>query len=292
MLSMHNKGISLQNEDTSFAFLGTGHIAGTLIEAMINQGYKQEKIIATRRNYKKLSEYAHRYGISVTTDNSEAVRKAQVVFLCVRPHQIKSLLTEIIPCIESSHHLVISLVAGLRLETLLSLISCPVARLMPNIAGRVKASVTAFLPSPQMEDNFLRLAQDIAASLGSVVPVEDDVQMDIYTALCGSGVAYIYYYLSLLTNCGTSLGLSPEQSSRAAFHTMQGALHLMKQEGKDPACYLDEIKVPQGTTAAAMDVLKEGSMDKTLLYACRAAQSRSAAIGEELNASLRSLLRN
>ena len=278
----------MSRKDNSFAFLGAGHIASALIENMLNQGYDGKKIIATRRNQRKLIEYAARHNIRTAVSNSEAVQKADVVLLCVRPNQLRPLLDEVLSLLDSRRHLVISVIAGLRLDTLTSLISCPVVRLMPNMAGRVGAGVTAFLPSANTTGESLILARDIAKSLGVVLPAVDDQQMDSYTALCGSGIAYVYHFLSLLTDSGASLGLPAEQASLAAFHTMRGAIRLMEQEGKDPATYLAEIQVPQGTTAAAMDLLAVDSFKQTLLSACRAAQTRSAAIGGELAVSLNS----
>ena len=276
-------------KDRTLAFLGCGHIASALVEGIINCGYKRDKIIITRRNKEILQEQARRLGVRPAASNEEAVSQAEIILLCVRPGQVKSLLDEIGSGFNRQQSLVISLIAGLRMDTLQSCIAKPIVRFMPNLAGRIGFGVTAMLASADVQQEDMNLAQDMASALGFVVTAKNDEEMNTYTALCGSGIAYMFYFLASLSQSGAQLGLSKEMSSDAVFQTLRGAIRLIEKEGGDPMEYLNEIQVPQGTTEAAMEVLAGGDFQQAIAGACTAAKERAAALGEDLALSLKSL---
>lgn len=273
----------------TLVFLGAGHIASTLIEGIIKQGYEREHIILSRRNKQELTRQAHKWQVQSAESNLAAVRQGDIILLCVQPKQVKDLLAEVQSELDSRRHLVISLVAGLHMDVLQSKLGVPIIRFMPNIAGRIASGVTAMLSSTDVNQQDLDTAKSLASSLGVVVEVEDDEQMDSYTALCGSGLAYVFYFFASLAKSGELLGLKPEESSVAAFHTIRGAIRLIEEEKRHPNNYLQEIQVPHGTTEAAMKVLAAGDFEQALIRACKAAKERSGVLGKEMAASLQSL---
>jgi len=273
----------------TLVFLGAGHIASTLIEGIIKQGYSRDHIIISRRNKQELERQAYKWQVQPAKNNLLAVRQGEIILLCVQPKQVKDLLVEVQSELDGKRHLVISLVAGLHMNVLQSVLSVPIIRFMPNIASRIGNGVTAMLSSADVHPQDLDTAKNLASSLGVVVHAADDKQMDSYTALCGSGLAYVFYFFASLAKSGELLGLKPEESSMAAFHTTQGAVRLIEEEKKHPNSYLREIQVPRGTTEAAMKVLMAGDFEQALIGACKAAKKRSEALGKEMATSLQSL---
>ena len=277
------------NKPKTLVFLGAGHIASTLIEGIIKQGYSRDHIIISRRNKPELERQAYKWQVRPAANNLAAVQQGDIILLCVQPKQVKDLLAEVQSELDTRRHLVISLVAGLHMKVLQSALSVPIIRFMPNIAGRIGNGVTAMLSSTDVHPQDLDAAKSLASSLGVVVHAADDEQMDTYTSLCGSGLAYVFYFFASLAKSGELLGLKPEESSVAAFHTVQGAVRLIEQEKRQPNSYLAEIQVPHGTTEAAMKVLTAGGFEQALIAAAKAAKERSKELGKEMTSSLESL---
>ena len=103
--------------DNTVAFIGAGNMAQCIIGAMIRQGYPAENIIAANRNAEKLKVLESQYQIATTTDNIEAVTKADVIVLAVKPQMMAEVCQQIIEqAPESQEKLFISVAAGISIE--------------------------------------------------------------------------------------------------------------------------------------------------------------------------------
>ncbi|RLG58979.1 pyrroline-5-carboxylate reductase, partial [Candidatus Geothermarchaeota archaeon] len=87
------------------ALIGAGTIGRAVIESLLSSGFKG-RIIATRRRIEKIMDLVER-GVEVTRNNKEAAKRAQVIIICVKPNDVKKVLSEIRDEIENK--LVISL---------------------------------------------------------------------------------------------------------------------------------------------------------------------------------------
>ena len=110
-------------EQVRFAFIGGGNMAEALIKGLLSGlGVTPQQIMATdvvpeRRTYMQTT-----YGITTSADNKHAVQESTVVILAVKPQIMPMILEEIAPVV-NSETLVISIAAGITLQTLqLSLI--------------------------------------------------------------------------------------------------------------------------------------------------------------------------
>lgn len=269
--------------DRRLAFLGFGQIASALLDGLVAGGYPPQCLVVSGRDRKALAEKARTRGLTAAANNRAAVQGAEVIILAVKPNQARPVLTEIAPQLKSGHHLLLSLVAGLRLDTLRRLQPCQTIRVMPNLASRVRRGFTTLLAAPNVTAEQLRWTQDLFTLVGYLVPAADDHQMDVYTALCGSGPAYFYYFLEALVTSGLALGLAPEDARAAAVQTGLGALHMVAADRRPLAAHIDDIAVAKGTTRAALTILQSSNLEAKLQAACEAATRRADAIGQELD---------
>ena len=71
----------------TIAFIGSGNMGGAIIGGIISAGLVEPKnIIAADPSEKARMSLQEKYGICVTTDNLEAVKDADIIFLAVKPH--------------------------------------------------------------------------------------------------------------------------------------------------------------------------------------------------------------
>ena len=269
--------------DRPIAFLGCGNIVSAILDGVCAAGYPSQGIVVSARDRQSLREKARIWGATAAATNAQAVQKAAIVVLAVKPMQAVRVLTEIAPHLKSDHHLLISLVAGLKLDTLAKLQPCPAIRVMPNLASRVRHGLSAILAAPGVDLAQLQWTRDFFALVGHLAQARDDDQMDVYTALCGSGPAYFYYFLEALVKSGISLGLSAEDAQSTAVRTGLGALQLVAAGSRDLAAYVKEIAVAKGTTRAALDILQSSDVQEKLSSACAAAAQRASGIGDALD---------
>ena len=93
-------------------FVGCGNMAQAMLKGILSKGlYKKEEIIVSRRSESALADIQKEYGVTVTTDNAEVAKKADIIILAVKPIQFPTVIGEIRKEV-TEEKLVISIAAG------------------------------------------------------------------------------------------------------------------------------------------------------------------------------------
>ena len=169
------------------AILGAGNMGGAIAKGLVRSGLSAADITLTRTQ-PEVPEDLAALGLAVTTDNTEAVAGAEVVFVAVKPWLVSTVLQPIAAKIPSGA-LVISVAAGVTLADLRADLSrakgVRLARIMPNTAVGLCCGVTAIAgETPEARD----AAKALLDRLGLTVVCGED-RFGAITALsgCGSG---------------------------------------------------------------------------------------------------------
>lgn len=263
-------------EQQTITFLGAGAMGEALIRGLLRgAGVHPTQITATDVVPQRLKLLKRELGISVTSDNRAAVRKASVVVLAVKPNTVPAVLEGIGDLITASQ-LVLSIAAGVTIRAIESQLKneAPVVRVMPNTPCLVGQSAAALAPGSHAGEKHLALAEAIFDSVGLTVRVEEKL-MDAVTGLSGSGPAYVYVFLEALSDAGVRMGLPRDVATRLAAQTVKGAAEMALQTGKHPGVLKDMVTSPGGTTIAGLHELERGRLRGTIMNAVEAATKRA-----------------
>jgi pyrroline-5-carboxylate reductase len=154
----------------------------------------------------------------------------------------------------------LSIAAGTRIARLEELLggSVPVVRCMPNTPAAIGKGAMALVGNAHVDRPALELVTDLLSASGEVVVLEDERLMDAVTAVSGSGPAYLFHFIEALAAAAEKTGLPKEVAARLALQTVYGAACLAHESGTDPAELRRQVTSPNGTTAAALEVLMGG----------------------------------
>jgi pyrroline-5-carboxylate reductase len=237
-------------------------------------------LLATDISPERLEVLKERYQIQVGAQNLDAVLWADVIILCIKPHVINEVLTEIQSSV-SEKQLVISVAAGVPLKRIQDKIglTIPLVRAMPNTPAVIQEGVTALSGCKGLALERLKVAQGLFESVGKVVVVDESL-MDAVTGLSGSGPAYVYLAIEALIDGGVRVGLPRNIAHILAVQTVLGAAKMVKETGEHPALLKDRVTSPGGTTIAGIQRLEEGGLRATLIEAVEAATYRSSQLGK------------
>ncbi|AGA65236.1 Pyrroline-5-carboxylate reductase [Liberibacter crescens BT-1] len=205
--------------------------------------------------------------------------KAEIVLIAVKPHDIDTVIPIIKSLIEETT-IVISIAAGKTLAYFRkNLGDIAIIRAMPNIAATVKCSVTAVFANKKINSNAHQKVNKLLSILGTVEWLLKEEDMDIVTALSGSGPAYLFYLIECMANAACKLGLPQNLSVRLARDTIIGSSELIRQSTDEISTLRENVTSPGGTTEKALSVLlgKDG-MQALFDKALAAAQMRSKEI--------------
>jgi pyrroline-5-carboxylate reductase len=204
-----------------------------------------------------------------------------VLVLAVKPQTFEAALAGGARDLIGSDTLIVSIMAGVsaaRLEALCG--TGRVMRAMPNTPGAIGKGVTGLFRGPGASAADAALACDLLAPLGAVEPLPTEAAMDALTAVSGSGPAYVFLLAEALAAAGEAEGLTPDLAARLARATLVGSAALLDAGDVRPEALRKAVTSPQGTTAAALDVLMaEGGLVDLMTRAVRAAAARSRELG-------------
>ncbi len=250
------------------AFIGAGKLGSILIQALLKSGCLAPKTTwATVHQPSRTSALADKLGIPISTNNLEAVSKADIVFLCVKPQSVIEVVREIRPQL-TSRHLLISVAASVPTSLIEQEIpeGVPVVRAMPNTPCELGYGATAVCRGRFATPEHLARAVAFFDTVGRTVVVEEKL-MDAVTALSASGPAYIYIILESLAEAGVKVGLPRDTATLLAAQTTLGAAQVVLQTGRHPALLKDAVTTPAGCTVDGLLELEAGGLRVTLIKA-------------------------
>src|SRR5262245_29984539 len=102
----------------TIAFIGAGNMGSALIKGLIASKQNPAGLSASCPSIAHLNPLREHYGIHITTDNTENILRADVIILAVKPQIIQTVAAEIAPSLTQRKPLIISIAAGVEIQTL------------------------------------------------------------------------------------------------------------------------------------------------------------------------------
>ena len=259
------------------SFIGTGNMGAALIKGL--SGVESVNLMGFDLDREKLNVLCAECTLSAVQTMQEAVEKADYVVLCVKPQQMKAVLAQIEPALASAKCLV-SIAAGVTCAQLSEWTggACPVVRVMPNTPALVGGGVSAVcLDDPRLTQGQKDMVKDIFASVGTVHVLEEKA-FDAFTAVAGSGPAYVFYFMEALIEAGVASGLPRPQATSIVTELLQGSVKLAQTSMGHVSLLREMVTSPAGTTIAALTHFDRQAVRAATIDGVLAAKRR----GEEL----------
>ena len=210
--------------------------------------------------------------------SSENKNEYEVIILAVKPSAIKSASKNIKKYL-NKESLVISIAAGVSTAKIEDYIGkIPVVRAMPNLAATVGESATAICAGGHADANHIDLAQQLVLSISQVVVVDEE-QMNIVTALSGSGPAYFYLLTQYLIDAASEKGLDEDIARILGEQTLIGAARTLNKEPDNVEELRIKVTSPGGTTQAAIEDFESNDLASLVKSAVNAAFLRAEELG-------------
>jgi len=201
-----------------------------------------------------------------------------IVLIAVKPQ----MMPDVVPKLNklgNSKTLFISIAAGTSISYFQRILGnqTPIVRAMPNTPASIGKGITAIIANAYVSDIELKATEKLLSSVGEIVSLDSEEQMDAVTAVSGSGPAYVFHLIEALADAGQANGLNAELSMTLAKATVAGAGLLAETSNEDPTNLRINVTSPGGTTAAALKILmdQDTGFNPLLSKAVEAASNRS-----------------
>jgi len=270
--------------DHTIGFIGGGNMARGLAGGLIKNGWDPARLCLADPDAAKRDALEQGLGVKCFAANTEVVVRAEVLVLAVKPQNMKAVVHEIAAAVRGGKPLMISIAAGIREGAIQRWLGggIPIVRVMPNTPALVGSGASGLFANPLVSDAQRDQAESILRAVGVTAWLEDEAQLDVVTALSGSGPAYFLLVMEGLEQAATANGLDAQTARLLTLGTAFGAAKLALESQEDPARLRERVTSPGGTTEKALAVLEQGDIRGLLRDALEAAAQRSRELADML----------
>lgn len=253
-------------------FIGGGNMARALISALLREGFAAGDL-CVGEPLEAAREALHRdFAVAVSADNGLCAG-CDLLVLAVKPQEMRNVLTALRPTLAGRTPLLLSIAAGIRIDDLRAW--CPglqVVRAMPNRPALFGAGATALFAAADVTVAQRIAAERVLGAAGITVWVRSESELDVVTALSGSGPAYFLLLAESMAAAAVQLGLEPATAAKLAAQTLYGT-GLIAHHDPDLAAQRAAVTSKGGTTAAAIASFEHDGF-AALVHAALAAATR------------------
>lgn len=259
--------------------VGAGKMGSALLRGWLEEGLDPDQVyILDPAPGDEIKALESSHGIHLNAPPQPAA----IVVLAVKPQIMADILPTLSPHL-SEQSLVISVAAGTAIDAIKAGLGAEYAiiRVMPNTPAAIGQGISVGCPSARVSEQQKQIADRLLQAAGEVAWVDDESLIDPVTGVSGSGPAYVFHLCEALAAAGEEQGLSKELAMQLAKATIAGAGALMMESTETPAQLRQNVTSPNGTTAAALEVLMDESAGLPALM--RKAVAAATARAKELS---------
>ena len=261
----------------NIAFIGTGNMGGALARA-VRAALPEAELYLSDRSREKAEALAEEIGAEVL-DNETAARRADYLFLGVKPQMLGNLAEEIgeVTAARGNAITLVSVAAGVRINSLFGK-NVPVIRIMPNTPVSVGKGLVLWCANGTVQPGGKQDFRAMLAKAGVLSELPEGL-IDAGCALSGCGPAFVCLFLEAMADGAVTCGLPRAQATEYAAQTLLGTAALLLETGKHPGELKDAVCSPAGSTIAGVRALENGAFRADVMNAVIAAFERTKELG-------------
>lgn len=266
----------------TLGFIGCGTMGEAIMRGVLRSGnLPPAQLMGADRYQKTADAVAERHGVRTSTDPLDVAKAASVIVVAVKPQTMKAALDSDDMRSALAGKLVVSVAAGVTLAQIAAwLPGIAIIRAMPNTPALIGEGMTALARGASVSDSQIAVAMEIFEACGRCVEI-DEKNMDVVTALNGSGPAFAYLILESLADGAVMMGMQRDVAFTMAAQMIQGSARMVLQTGLHPAALKDQVTTPGGCTIAGLLTLEDGRIRSVLARAVEVATKVAGGLGKD-----------
>lgn len=266
----------------TIGFIGSGKMAGAIIKGLIKTGFaKPEELIASQAETEGIEEKSKALGIKITLDNKEVAQNSKIILIATKPNQAIDVLEEIKPFI-TSDKLVASIAAGVTTEKLELHLpeKTRVVRIMPNTPALVGEGMSGMVGGKFAKKEDLEYIHNLLSTIGKCIVVDNEAQIDIVTAISGSGPAFFYKVINEIARAGEKLGMDYEKALLLSIQTAIGSAKMALNREITMEELISNVATKGGCTRVGVDCMDEYNTEKVFYDVIKSTTEKACQLGK------------
>ena len=257
-------------------FIGCGNMGSAMIRGMIqSKVVVPEKIIVNDRNVKKMKSLNTDLGVQMEKSANNLVKKADIIFLAVKPNVYGTVLEEIKKDF-TKDKIFVSIAAGITKAFIENILGDDkkIVRSMPNTPALVGEGMSALSPNKNITQEMMDEIIELFEAFGEA-EIIDEYLFHSVIGVSGSSPAYVFKFIEAMADAAVLGGMKREKAYKFAAQAVLGSAKLLLETGKHPAELKDMVCSPGGTTIEAIASLEKNAFSGTVIEAIEACMDKS-----------------
>ncbi len=240
--------------------IGNGAMAKSIVLGLP----EKYEITVVGRSEEKLQIFANECGCGYALLDDYDISDQNVIF-AVKPHVLEQTAAKL----RGKAKVLFSVLAGTTLAQLQNAIKAQYyIRTMPNVGATYNASTTTLTGDVSQKE----LSIELFSSIGKAVWVDSEKELDIATALAGSGPAFLALAAEAMADAAVKCGMRRDLAKEFTANNFYSFAKLIENE--NPADIKDKICSPAGTTIEGVKALEDNGARKAFFSAVEKAYER------------------
>lgn len=245
--------------EKKIGIIGYGSMGKMLFSKFVGSKIvKESGLFIANRTYKKITTLNTIYPqINICKNNTDAARNADILFICVKPLEIKTVLLEIIKDIKNNCH-IISLNGSVLFKQLEQItINKKLSKVIPSITAEVNQSVTLMCHNDYTENVDKNNLKELLECFGTVVEIpEKEIGMGSELTSCMPGfIGSIFKVITDEAEKHTSI--NKQDIIKMAIETMYGTGKLLLENGMTFDNLIDRVATKGGITEEGTKIIEK-----------------------------------
>ncbi|NMO94869.1 late competence protein ComER [Paenibacillus lemnae] len=239
-------------------FIGAGSMGQLLIDSLIRYGALQpEQIQVSTRTPQKSVDLLHQHpGIKLYESNAENASQCDILFLCIKPGDFRSVIDDIAE-VMSPEQIAVSITSPVQLSHLEPALPCKVAKIIPSLTNYTGSGASLCMYGSRIKEKDRLLLESLLSYISRPIQVLES-HTRITSDFSSCGPAFLSYFLEKWITAAVELtGADRSSLNRLAGEMLLGTGRLLTEEGFTPEQLQKRIAVPGGITAQALSLLEE-----------------------------------
>ena len=245
---------------------GTGWLGGALGRALVDRGLAEVALL----NRSGPQDYGGRR-VRWAQDLPDLVALSDVIVVSVRPEHWPDLE------LRAEGRLVISFMAAVGLDRLASC-GGRLVRAMPNAAAEIGASYSPWVAGPGVTEADRAAVALVLGAIGSGEELPEEGQIELMSALSGSGPAYPALLAQAMLAFLAERGIAPDTAARAVEATVCASARLLEGRVAEAPAMVQTFIAYRGITCAGLEAAEAAGFSAAVHAALTAAMAKAAAM--------------
>lgn len=261
--------------------IGCGNMGGAILNGIGK--LKECEIIGYDHNIANMSALSESCGMRICEDELAVAEQADIIIIGVKPYAVEAVLKKISPVL-TKDKVIISLAAGVSFARIKNYNNeiCPAVIIMPNTPAMVGQGCCALCfddeSLPSIKKTFIH---ELFSKLATVT-VLTEAQLPQFSALMGSGPAFVFYMQEAMMEAAIRLGFKQNESKILIDKLFEGSANLAQfQQNTHYATLRLNVCSPKGSTIVGMNALDKNGVRSGIIEAVLATHARAEEMANE-----------